>query len=79
MQDLDCASCKFPTLKAAHLVGGVWYALCTTCLFETEIEVLDGNAGSGPGYRVKGVAGLSAQQEGDMRRPAAATSTDAHR
>lgn len=79
MQYLDCASCKVPTLKAAHLVGGVWYALCTTCLFETEIEVLGENAGSGVVYRVKGVAGLSAQQEGDMRRPAAAPSNDALR
>ncbi len=79
MRELDCASCKVPTLKAPHLVGGVWYALCTTCLFETEIEVLDENAGSGVVYRVKGVAGLSAQQEGDMRRPAAATSSGAHR
>ncbi len=73
MQELDCASCKSPTLRPPHLVGDVCYALCTTCLFETEIEVLDGNAGSGTGYRVKGVAGLSAQQEGDMRRPAVAT------
>lgn len=73
MQDLDCASCKSATLKPPRQVGGVWYALCTTCLFETEIEMLDENAGSAAGYRIKGVAGLSAQQEGDMRRPAAIT------
>ena len=73
MQELDCASCKSPTLKPPRLVGGVWYALCTSCLFETEIEVQDGNAGTAAGYRAKGVAGLSAQQENDLRRPVAAT------
>lgn len=72
MQELDCASCKSPTLKPPCLVGGVWYALCTTCLFESEIELLDGCVGSGAGYRIKGVAGLSAQQEADLRRPVAA-------
>ena len=72
MQKLDCASCNSPTLKPPRQVGGVWYALCTTCLFETEIEWLEGGIGSGAGYRIKGVAGLSAQQEGDLRRPVAA-------
>lgn len=73
MHKLDCASCNSPTLKAPRQVGGVWYALCTTCLFESEIELLAGGNGSGAGYRIKGVAGLSAQQEGDLRRPVAAT------
>ena len=73
MQDLDCASCNSATLKPPRVVGGHWYALCTTCLFETEIEILEGKIDGATGYRIKGVAGLSALQERDIYRPAPAT------
>jgi len=67
---LACASCDATPLKPPRLVGGAWYALCTECLFETEIEQVEGVVDA---FRVKGVAGLTPQQEADLRRPAAQT------
>jgi hypothetical protein len=65
---LVCASCDASPLKPPRLVGGAWYSLCTECLFETEIEQVDGSADT---FRVKGVVGLTPQQEADLRRPTA--------
>jgi hypothetical protein len=50
-------------------VAGAWYALCTECLYETEVEAADGMGGADAGFRVKGVAGITPQQEADLRRP----------
>lgn len=69
MQKLDCATCGSSPLRAPRLVGGVWYALCTQCLFETEVEALDGGDAAVTAFRVKGVASVSPQQEADLRRP----------
>ena len=67
MSHLICATCKAEPLKPPRLVAGAWFALCTECLFETEVEFVDG--GNDGGFRVKGVAGMTAQQEADLRRP----------
>lgn len=72
MSQLSCATCNSATLKPPRLVAGAWYALCTECLFETEVEAVDGADGQTTGFCVKGVAGLSPQQEADLRRPQAA-------
>lgn len=72
MTHLTCATCNSATLKPPRLVAGAWYALCTECLFETEVEALDGAVGENAGFCVKGVAGMSPQQEADLRRPQAA-------
>lgn len=71
MPELACASCEVAPLKPPRLVGGAWYALCTACLFETEIEAVAADVADA-GFRVKGVAGLTPQQEADLRRPSAA-------
>ena len=69
MQQLDCATCRSSPLRAPQLVGEVWYALCAQCLFETEVEALGGSVDAVAAFRVKGVAGVSPQQEADLRRP----------
>lgn len=68
MSDHVCASCDATTLKPPRMVGDSWYALCTECLFETEMEPIDGAVDE---FRVRGVAGLTPQQEADLRRPSA--------
>ena len=72
MSHLICATCNAATLKPPRLVGGAWYALCTECLYETEVESVGDGAGLEAGFRVKGIAGMTAQQEADLRRPQAA-------
>jgi hypothetical protein len=72
MSQLTCATCNSATLKPPRLVAGAWYALCTECLFETEVEEVVGSDGEKAGFCVKGVAGISPQQEADLRRPQAA-------
>jgi hypothetical protein len=69
MSHLTCATCKASPLKLPRLVAGAWYALCTDCLYETEVEAADGMGGADAGFRVKGVAGITPQQEADLRRP----------
>ncbi|MBL8381758.1 MAG: hypothetical protein JNM90_01695 [Burkholderiales bacterium] len=66
---LTCATCNASRLRPPRLVGGAWYALCTECLYETEMEIVGGGAGPDTGFQVKGIAGLSAQQEADLARP----------
>ena len=72
MTQLTCATCDSALLKPPRMVAGAWYALCTECLFETEVEAVDGVDGEKVGFCVKGVAGMSPQQEADLRRPRAA-------
>jgi hypothetical protein len=69
MQQLTCATCHASPLRPPRLVGGAWYALCTECLFETEIEAVAAEGVTAADFRVKGVAGISLQQEADLRRP----------
>jgi hypothetical protein len=64
MQSPSCATCGASSLKSPRLVDGSWYALCTECLFETEMESLGADA-----FRAKGVAEISAQQLADLGRP----------
>ena len=71
MTQLTCATCNSAPLKPPRLVAGAWYALCTECLFETEVEVVEGTDAKKAGFFVKGVAGMSPQQEADLRRPQA--------
>jgi hypothetical protein len=72
MTQFTCATCDSASLKPPRMVAGAWYALCTECLFETEVEAVDGVDGQQAGFCVKGVAGMSPQQEADLRRPRAA-------
>lgn len=69
MQCLICATCQAEPLNAPRPVGGIWYALCTRCLFETEVETVDGEGAAD--FRVKGPAALSPLQEADLQRPRA--------
>jgi hypothetical protein len=72
MSQLTCATCNSATLKPPRLVAGAWHALCTDCLFETEVEAVDGSDGEKAVICVQGVAGISPQQEADLRLPQAA-------
>ena len=70
---LICATCECTIKRPPRLVGGSWYALCAECLHETEVEAIDppstAQADAQADFRVKGAAGLTSQQEDDLRRP----------
>ena len=69
MLHLVCATCDGSALRPPRLVGGAWYALCSQCLFETEVDAIGVTGAGDPKFRVKGAAGLTARQEADLRRP----------
>jgi len=71
MPYLTCATCHAAPLKLPRQVDGAWYALCTECLFETEVEAISPDGVAEPGFQVKCAAGMSQQQEADLRRPRA--------
>ena len=70
---LICATCECTIKRPPRLVAGAWYALCAECLYETEVEAIDPPlkmpADAAADFRVKGAAGLTSQQEDDLRRP----------
>jgi hypothetical protein len=56
MSHLTCATCKSAILKPPRMLAGAWYALCTQCLFETEVEPVGSAQGKASGFCVKGTA-----------------------
>ena len=71
MQQHSCATCGSDRLKAPRQVDGAWFALCTDCLFETEMEEVAASAGADAAFRVKGAAEMTPQQMADLKRPRA--------
>lgn len=72
MSQIECATCGAESLRAPRMVDGAWFALCTECLFETEMEATGEGAGA-VRYRVKGAVGITDKQLEDLKRPQAAT------
>ena len=70
MSQIECATCGAGILKAPRLVDGAWFALCTECLFETEMEPTGAVEGAAR-YRVKGAVGITDKQLEDLKRPQA--------
>lgn len=68
MSHLTCATCKAATLKPPRKLAGAWYALCTQCLFETEVEPVGSAPGKAAGFCVKGTAGLAPSAEAHAPR-----------
>lgn len=69
MKPLTCATCKSVSLKPPRMLAGAWYALCTQCLFETEVEPADGAQGEARAVPAAGGAVRPPQTEAQPRTP----------
>lgn len=68
MQGFNCPICVTAELSAPRRAGGRWFAMCSTCHSETEVEPFAHGEDARLDFRIRGPLSNAARREADLHR-----------